>query len=143
MDNLEVLYRQVIMDHYKNPRNKGLLQDKDYKTIHIKNPTCGDDITIQSKIKDNKVEDVRHDGTGCSICCSSASVMSETLIGKSVEDATLIKDAYINMLTNKEYNEEVELEDAIAYSGVKKFPARIKCASIAWKAFEGTLDESE
>ena len=143
MQNLEVLYRQVIMDHYKNPRNKGLVKDDLYKTIHIKNPTCGDDITVQSKIANGKVEDVKHDGTGCSICCSSASVMSETLIGKSVEEATEIKDAYINMLTNKEYDEEVELEDAVVYSGVKKFPARIKCASIAWKAFEGTLDESE
>ena len=143
MNNLETLYRQVIMDHYKNPRNKGLKTDDAYKLIHIKNPTCGDDITIQSKIKDGKVEDVRHDGTGCSICCSSASVMSETLIGKSVSEATLIKDAYLGMLTNQEYDETVELEDAIVYSGVKKFPARIKCASIAWKAFEGTLEESE
>jgi SUF system NifU family Fe-S assembly protein len=143
MGNLEVLYRQVIMEHYKNPRNKGLLQDDKYKTVHIKNPTCGDDITIQSKIEDGTVKDVRHDGTGCSICCSSASVMSETLMGKSVDDATKIKDAYINMLTNKEFDETVELEDAVAYTGVRKFPARIKCASIAWKAFEGTLDESE
>ncbi len=143
MNNMEVLYRQVIMDHYKNPRNKGLVQDELYKTIHIKNPTCGDDITVQSKISNGVVEDVRHDGTGCSICCSSASVMSETLLGKSVDDAIKIKDAYINMLTNKEYDEEVELEEAVAYTGVRKFPARIKCASIAWKAFEGTLDESE
>lgn len=143
MNNMEILYRQVIMDHYKNPRNKGLVQDDLYKTIHIKNPTCGDDITVQSKIVNGVVEDVKHDGTGCSICCSSASVMSETLMGKNVEDATQIKDAYINMLTNKEYDEEVELEEAIAYTGVRKFPARIKCASIAWKAFEGTLDESE
>ena len=140
MDNLEVLYRQVIMDHYKNPRNKGLIQDDQYKTIHIKNPTCGDDITIQSKVSDGVVKDVKHDGTGCSICCSSASVMSETLKGKSVDEATKIKDAYIGMLTNKEFDESVELEDAVVYSGVRKFPARIKCASIAWKAFEGTLE---
>ena len=143
MNNLEVLYRQVIMDHYKNPRNKGLLNNDKYKTIHIKNPTCGDDITIQSLIEDGLVKDVRHDGTGCSICCSSASVMSETLIGKSIEDATMIKDVYLNMLTNKEYDENVDLEEAIAYQGVSKFPARVKCASIAWKAFEGTLKESE
>ena len=143
MNNMENLYRQVIMDHYKNPRNKGLKQDPTYKTVHIKNPTCGDDITIQSKIEDGTVKDVRHDGTGCSICCSSASVMTETLLGKSVDDATKIKDAYINMLTNKEYDESVELEDAVAYTGVRKFPARVKCASIAWKAFEGTLNESE
>ena len=143
MNNMETLYRQVIMDHYKNPRNKGLLNGSEYKTIHIKNPTCGDDITIQSKINNGEVIDVRHDGTGCSICCSSASVMSETLIGKSIEEAVKVKDAYLGMLTNKEYDESVELEDAIAYQGVSKFPARVKCASIAWKAFEGTLQESE
>jgi len=140
---MENLYRQVIMDHYKNPRNKGLVQDPEYKTVHIKNPTCGDDITIQSKVKDGKVVDVKHDGTGCSICCSSASVMSETLIGKSKKEAMNITETYLNMLSNKEFDENVELEDAVVYSGVKKFPARIKCASIAWKAFEGTIEESE
>ena len=140
MNNLETLYRQVIMDHYKNPRNKGLINEEGYKTIHIKNPTCGDDITVQSKLENGIVKDVRHDGTGCSICCSSASVMSETLIGKSIKDASEITETYINMLTNKEYDESVDLEEAIVYQGVQKFPARIKCASIAWKAFEGTLE---
>ena len=124
MNDLETLYRQVIMDHYKNPRNKGLLSSSGYKTIHIKNPTCGDDITIQSLVEDGIVKDVRHDGTGCSICCSSASVMSETLIGKTKEDAEKISEAYINMLTNKEYDENVDLEEAIVYQGVRKFPAR-------------------
>lgn len=143
MAGLQNLYRQVIMDHYKNPRNKGLLQAEGYKTIHIKNPTCGDDITIQSKIENGVVTDVRHDGTGCSICCSSASVMSEVIIGKSVEEATTIKDTYLNMLSNKEYDENIELEDAIAYQGVRQFPARVKCASISWKALEGTIEESE
>ena len=143
MKNLEVLYRQVIMDHYKNPRNKGLLNNTTYKTIHIKNPTCGDDITIQSKIENGLVKDIRHDGTGCSICCSSASVMSETLIGKTTKDAKIITETYLNMLTNKEFDESIDLEDAVVYQGVNKFPARIKCASIAWKAFEGTLEETE
>lgn len=143
MNNMENLYRQVIMDHYKNPRNKGLIQKPEYKTVHIKNPTCGDDITVQSRIEDGIVKDVKHDGTGCSICCSSASVMSEVLIGKTKQEAIIITENYLNMLSNKEYDESVELEDAIVYSGVRKFPARIKCASIAWKAFEGTVEESE
>ena len=141
MKDLEVLYRQVIMDHYKNPRNKGLLTNDAYKTVHIKNPSCGDDITIQSKIEDGQIKDVRHDGSGCSICCSSASVMSETLKGKEIKDAKMITETYLNMLSNQEFDENVELEDAVVYSGVRKFPARIKCASIAWKAFEGTLEE--
>ncbi|AIO18694.1 NifU-like protein [Candidatus Izimaplasma bacterium HR1] len=143
MNNMENLYRQVIMDHYKNPRNKGLKQDPEYKTVHIKNPTCGDDITIQSKVENGIVKDVRHDGTGCSICCSSASVMTEVLIGKTKDEAMVIAENYLNMLANQNYDETVELEDAVVYSGVRKFPARIKCASIAWKAFEGTVEESE
>lgn len=143
MNNMENLYRQVIMDHYKNPRNKGLVEGTEYKTVHIKNPTCGDDITVQSKVVDGKVIDVKHDGTGCSICCSSASVMSETLIGKTKVEALNVAENYLNMLANKEYNEDVDLEEAVVYSGVRKFPARVKCASIAWKALEGTLEESE
>ena len=143
MNNMEQLYRQVIMDHYKNPRNKGLIQDSSYKTIHIKNPTCGDDITVQSKVENGIVKDVRHDGTGCSICCSSASVMSETLIGKPIEEAKILTVNYLNWMGNQPYDETVDLEEAIVYQGVRQFPARIKCASIAWKAFEGTLEESE
>lgn len=143
MNNMENLYRQVIMDHYKNPRNKGLKQDPLYKTVHIKNPTCGDDITVQSKIENGVITDVNHDGTGCSICCSSASVMSETVTGKTTDEAMVIAENYLNMLTNQPYNEDIDLEEAIVYQGVRKFPARIKCASIAWKAFEGTVEESE
>ncbi len=143
MKDLELLYRQVIMDHYKNPRNKGLVNDPEYKTVHIKNPTCGDDITIQSKLEKGIVKDIKYDGTGCSICCSSASVMSETLIGKEINEAKKITETYLNMLTNQAYDETVDLEEAVVYKGVNKFPARIKCASIAWKAFEGTLEESE
>lgn len=141
MGDLENLYRQVIMDHYKNPRNKGLLDNPLYKTVHIKNPSCGDDITIQSLVEDGSVKDIRHDGSGCSICCSSASVLSETVKGKTVEEAKTISEAYLNMLSNKEFDETVDLEEAIAYIGVRQFPARIKCASISWKAFEETLEK--
>lgn len=143
MNNMDNLYRQVIMDHYKNPRNKGLIQNPSYKTIHIKNPTCGDDITVQSMVESGIVTDVRHNGSGCSICCSSASVMSETMKGKTVQEASIVAENYLNMLANKPYDETIDLEEAIVYQGVRQFPARIKCASIAWKAFEGTLKESE
>ena len=141
MRDIENLYRQVIMDHYKNPRNKGLTDNPLYKKVHIKNPSCGDDITIQSLVEGNMVKDVKFDGSGCSICCSSASVLSETLIGKTVGEAKTISEAYLNMLSNKEYDETVDLEEAIAYIGVRQFPARIKCASISWKAFEETLEK--
>lgn len=84
---IETMYRQVIMDHYKNPRNKGFVDHPDYKKFHIKNPSCGDDITVQVHIQDGVLTDIRHEGTGCSICCSSASVMSSELKNDTVEVA--------------------------------------------------------
>lgn len=138
---LENLYRQIIMDHYKHPRNKGLVDDPRYKKHHIKNPSCGDVITIQTLVEDGIVKDVRHEGSGCSICCSSASVLSTLAKGKSVSEAERLTTNYLKMIINKPFDETVELEDALAYQGVTKFPARVKCASIAWKAFDETLNE--
>ena len=86
------LYNHLINEHRIYPRNKGLVPG--YKTLHLKNPSCGDDVTVQVEIKDGKIVDVRHDGTGCVICCSSASVMSEVLIGKTVEEANEIIDDF-------------------------------------------------
>ena len=139
MQSMDNLYRQIIMDHYKNPRNKGLIESKLYHTYHIKNPSCGDDITIQSLVEDGIIKDVRHDGSGCSICCSSASVLSTLMIGKTTDLAIELTNNYIKMIMNQPYNEDLDLEDALAYQGVKQFPARIKCATIAYKAFEATL----
>jgi len=139
MEKLDNLYREVIMEHYKNPRNKGLLNDDSYLLVHIKNPSCGDDITVQTKIVDSTIVDCRHDGHGCSICCSSASVMTDTVIDKTVSQAKSIAENYLQMVTNKPYDETLDLEEAAVYSGVKQFPARVKCASIAWQAFMETI----
>lgn len=136
MNNIENLYRQVIMDHYKNPRNKGL---KGYKNVHYKNPSCGDDITIEAKIENGIIKEVNHQGMGCSICCSSASVLSELVKGKTVEETLEIINKYYKMLMGEEIENEEVLEDALVYQGVSKFPARIKCATIAWKALEQLL----
>ena len=136
MNNIENLYRQVIMDHYKNPRNKGL---KGYPKAHIKNPSCGDDITMEALVEDGVIKEIRHQGTGCSICCSSASVLSETLKGKKVEEGKkLIKDFY-EMIKGEDVDNE-DLEEALVYQGVSKFPARIKCATISWKALERLIN---
>lgn len=140
MNNLENLYRQVIMDHYKNPRNKGL---KGYKNIHYKNPSCGDDITIEAKIEDGVLKEVNHQGMGCSICCSSASVLTELVKGKTVEETQEIINKYFKMLVGEEIENEEVLEDALVYQGVSKFPARIKCATIAWKALEQLIKGEE
>lgn len=142
--NLQNLYRQVIMDHYKNPRNKGLVDDGTYHDIQLKNPTCGDDVTIQIKVEDDRVVDIRHEGVGCAICCSSASVMSETLVDKTLKEAEVITNNFYEIVKGEEIDEsldEDEMGDAFVYSGVSQFPARIKCATIAWKAFEEAARE--
>lgn len=141
MAGLDNLYREVIMDHYKSPRNKGLVESTDYKLMRIKNPSCGDDITIQTKITDGLIVDCRHMGHGCSISMASASVLSEMMVGKTVAEAENVVKNYLNMVANKEYDETVDLEEAAVFSGVKQFPARIKCASIAWVAFKDTIKE--
>lgn len=134
--DLETLYRQVIMDHYKRPKNKGLLNDSTYTTIHLNNPSCGDEMNVQLKIVDDQIIDIRHEGHGCSICCSSASVMSQTLKGKSVNDAKLTITEFYELIKGYPYNEDILTGDAIAYKGVSQFPARVKCATLAWKATE-------
>lgn len=136
MNNIENLYRQVIMDHYKNPRNKGL---KGFPKAHIKNPSCGDDITMEALVEDGVIKEIRHQGSGCSICCSSASVLSETLKGKKVEEAKKLIEDYYAMLKGEDIDNE-DLEEALVYQGVSKFPARIKCATVSWKALERVLN---
>ena len=139
MSGLDNLYREVIMEHYKNPRNQGLSEDPSYKLFRIKNPSCGDDITIQTHVVDGVIKDCRHIGHGCSISMASASVLTEIMIGKTIEEAQYIADNYLNMVANKNYDENLDLEEAKVFSGVRQFPARIKCASIAWVAFKDTL----
>lgn len=142
--NLQNLYRQVIMDHYKNPRNKGLLEGETYHSVHLKNPTCGDDVTIAIKTDDQKITDIRHEGIGCAICCSSASVMSEVLVDKTFEEALNITNNFYEIVKGEDIDDDLdedEMGDAFVYAGVSQFPARIKCATIAWKAFEQAIDE--
>jgi SUF system NifU family Fe-S assembly protein len=142
MNKVEQLYRQVIMNHYKYPQHKGLVDDVSYVSFHIKNPSCGDDITVQSKIENGIIKDIKHDGSGCSICCSSASIMATTLIGKTVEDAQTTSKTYLDMIMNRPHD-EVDLGDAQVFEGIREFPARQKCATIAWNAFLNTIQGSD
>jgi nitrogen fixation NifU-like protein len=134
--NIEQLYRQVIMDHYKHPKNKGLIADSSYLMVHLNNPSCGDEMTIQMHVKDHVIDDIRHQGTGCSICCSSASVMTETLKGQDIDQAIKIIGEFYELIKGYPYNPEILKGDAVVYQGVSQFPARIKCATLAWKAVE-------
>ncbi len=141
--DLNTLYRTVIMDHYKNPKNKGLKNTDPYHLVHLTNPSCGDDMRVEIVVENGRVIDVRQDGKGCSICLSSASVMSELLIGKTVEEAKDIIQSFYSMVKGEELPDEDKLEEAIAYNGVRDFPARIKCATLAWKCVERAIDEVE
>jgi len=140
-NNLDTLYRQVIMDHYKTPRNRGVLEDSSM-TVDMNNPTCGDRIRIQLKIEDGVVKDAKFEGEGCSISLASASMMTQAIKGKKLEDALRMSKLFSDMMLGKELDAgELDLGDIEALQGVSKFPARIKCATLAWKAMEKGVHE--
>lgn len=135
---LDDLYRRVIMDHYKNPRNRGTL-DEESVTINLNNPTCGDRISLQLQVVDGKVTDAKFSGEGCSISMSSASMMTEAVKGKSFDEALTMADKFSALMKGEPVEFE-ELEDIEALSGVNKFPARIKCATLAWNALRKGIE---
>ena len=134
---LDSLYQEVILDHYRSPHHKGLSAQKDIQ-VHHNNPSCGDEITLNLIMDGMLVKDISWDGVGCSISMASASVMSDLLIGKSYEVATKILGAFVELMQSKGHSQgdEVILEDGVAFAGVSKFPARIKCALLGWMAFK-------
>ncbi|HIZ16087.1 MAG TPA: SUF system NifU family Fe-S cluster assembly protein [Firmicutes bacterium] len=133
-------YKEIIYDNYSNPRNKCLSKDKDYCTCEMKNPSCGDELVVQVKKHGDTIEDCRHNGHGCSICCASASIMSELVKGKSEAEAKHLYDEFMSMVSGGEYDEEL-LDEAAAFKGVAQLPARIKCATLCWKGMHRLLDE--
>ncbi|WP_026907021.1 Fe-S cluster assembly sulfur transfer protein SufU [Paucisalibacillus globulus] len=139
-NNLETLYRQVIMDHYKNPRNRGAIEG-DALTVDMNNPTCGDRIQLQLQVEDGIVKDAKFEGEGCSISMSSASMMTQAIKGKSVTDALKMSKLFSEMMLGEEIDSDMEMGDAEALSGVSQFPARIKCATLAWKAMEKGVND--
>ncbi|WP_400162638.1 Fe-S cluster assembly sulfur transfer protein SufU [Brevibacillus sp. TJ4] len=143
MSSLDDLYRRVIMDHYQKPRNRGKLDEADGLVVNLNNPTCGDSISLSLKVEDGKVIDARFLGEGCSISMSSASMMTEAVKGKSVDEAIKLSHLFSDLMQGKDIDDSVDLGDIEALSGVAKFPARIKCATLAWKALEQGIRESE
>lgn len=142
-NNLDNLYRQVIMDHYKNPRNKGSLEDGSL-TVDMNNPTCGDRIHLTMNVEDGKVINAKFDGEGCSISMASASMMTQAIIGQDTETAIKLSGIFSDMIQGKDFDDEnLDLGDIEALQGVSKFPARIKCATLAWKAMEKGIKEQQ
>ncbi|WP_256756676.1 Fe-S cluster assembly sulfur transfer protein SufU [Cohnella sp. WQ 127256] len=141
MSQLDDLYRRVIMDHYKTPRNRGEL-DEGSVTVNLNNPTCGDRISLQLQLEDGIVRNVKFTGEGCSISMSSASMMTEAVMGKTAEEAVQLADKF-SALMKGENPDFGDYEDVEALSGVNKFPARIKCATLAWNALRKGVEQGK
>ena len=134
---LEQIYQEVILDHYKHPHHRGLREPFAAEVHHV-NPTCGDEITLRVHLDDGVVRDVSYDTEGCSISQAAASVMADLVIDKSLTDALAKHEAFLELMQSRgtvEPDEDV-LEDGIAFAGVSKFPARVKCALLSWMAFK-------
>ncbi len=135
--NLDSLYQEIILDHYRTPHHAGLREPFESEVHHV-NPTCGDEVTLRVHVADAIVEDVSYDAEGCSISQASTSVLTDLLIGKKVDDALAIHEAFVKLMMGRgqvEADEDV-LEDGIAFAGVAKFPARVKCALLGWMAWK-------
>lgn len=134
---LDNLYQEVILDHYKNPQNKKLSATYDAQVHHV-NPSCGDEIDLNITVKAGFVEAITWDGVGCSISQASVSILTDLLIGKSIDGAYKIYDEFVALMQSKGTvtGDEELLEDAVALAGVSKYPARIKCALLGWMAFK-------
>jgi len=137
--NLEELYQEIILDHSKRPRNFGPLPDAT-ATARGDNPSCGDEIDLAVKLTPEQVEDLKFSGQGCAICMASASLMSLKVKGKSRQEAAGMAEAFRHMLTSPEELEPPEsFGDLKIFSAVRRFPQRVKCATLAWRALEQVL----
>ena len=139
--DVDALYQEIILDHYKNPHHKGLREPFEAEVHHV-NPTCGDEVTMRVHLSgsgdDAVVADVSYDAEGCSISQAATSVMADLVIGKPLPEALAVQESFLTLMQGRgkiEPDEEV-LEDGIAFAGVAQFPARIKCALLSWMAFK-------
>ncbi len=144
--DLDALYQEIILDHYKNPHHKGLREPYEAEVHHV-NPTCGDEVTMRVHLsgtgEDAVVEDVSYDAEGCSISQAATSVMTDLVIGRPVRDAMAVHQEFLELMQGRgtvEPDEEV-LEDGIAFAGVAKFPARVKCALLSWMAWKDATSQ--
>ncbi|MFF5205421.1 Fe-S cluster assembly sulfur transfer protein SufU [Streptosporangium sp. NPDC000396] len=140
----ESMYQELILEHYKHPQGRGLRDPYDAEVHHV-NPTCGDEITMRVKLGDGgKVEDVSYDGQGCSISQAAASVLYELTSGSTVDETLAVVEEFTRLMQSRgqvEADEDV-LGDAVAFAGVAKFPARVKCALLAWMAYKDAVVRS-
>lgn len=138
LTNLDQLYRAVILDHSKNPQNRGQFDRVD-AAVELKNPTCGDVIEVQLKLDGDIVEDIAFDGHGCTISVASASMMTQVVKGKTLEEVKVLYETFSELVRGRHPDSAKQLGDAYMLKGVQKFPTRVRCATIAWKTMNKAL----
>jgi len=138
--DMQSLYQEIILDHYKAPHHAGLRDPYEAEVHHV-NPTCGDEVTLRVHLVDGMVEDVSYSAEGCSISQASTSILTDLLIGKPVPDALAVHQTFLELLQSRGTVEpdEAVLEDAVAFAGVARLPARVKCALLGWVAFRDAV----
>lgn len=141
LNKLDTLYKAVILDHSKTPRHKGQLDQVD-AVMELRNPTCGDEIQVQIKLDDQgeKVEDVAFDGQGCTISMASASMMTQAIIGQDLDTVKNLYQTFSEMVQGNQPSDKEQLGDAMMLEGVTKFPTRVRCATLSWKALNKALE---
>jgi nitrogen fixation protein NifU and related proteins len=145
--SMDSMYQQIILDHYKNPQHRGLPESFDAEVHHV-NPTCGDEVTLRVRVTDGTIAELGWEGEGCSISQASTSVMSDLVVGKPINNALELQQKFLELMQSRgtaeitEADEEL-LEDAVAFEGVSKYPARVKCALLGWMAMKSAVADAE
>ena len=143
---MESMYREIILDHYKNPQHREVLDPFDAEVHHV-NPTCGDEVTLRVRVADGSIAAIGWQGDGCSISQASTSVMTDLVVGKPVDEALALQQKFLGLMQSQgdaglTEADEDELDDAVAFEGVSKYPARVKCALLGWMAMKSAVAEA-
>lgn len=141
--SVEAMYQEIILEHYREKHHSGLREPFGAQVHHV-NPSCGDEVTLRVRLAGDQVADVSYEGVGCSISQASTSVMTDLVIGRSVTEALALHEEFTELMHSRGETEpdEETLEDAVAFAGVAKFPARVKCALLGWSAFKDAVAQS-
>jgi nitrogen fixation protein NifU and related proteins len=137
--SLDDLYQEIILDHYRSPRNRAATLDPHDVHVHHSNPLCGDELDLRLRVVDGRIDAVTYDGDGCSISMASASSMTEAVQGRDLADADDLAEAFRLMMHGEELKREDDLLDGVAFQGVAKFPVRVKCALLGWMALKDAI----
>lgn len=141
---LEQMYQQIILDHYRSPHRNGLREPFDSESFQV-NPTCGDEVTLRVALDGDRVADVSYEAMGCSISQAATSVLTDLVVGRTVGESLSKMDAFMELVQSRGQVEpdEAVLEDAVAFAGVARYPARVKCALLGWMAFKDALGQAD